>query len=65
VVSKEIGIAVNVDKTQYMVMYGEKNVGRSNNMRIDNRSFERVEEIKYLGRTLTIKIVFSKKLRAD
>ena len=27
--------------------------GRSQNMRIDNRSFERVEGFKYLGTTLT------------
>jgi len=31
----------------------------------DNSSFERVEEFKYLGNTLTIKILFRKKLRAD
>ena len=36
-----------------MVMSREKNVGRSHNMRIDNRSFEMVEEFKYLGTTLT------------
>jgi len=34
-------------------------------MKIDNRSFERVEEFKYLGTTLTIKILFRNKLRAD
>ena len=36
-----------------MVMSGDRNAGRSYNMRIDNRSFERVEEFKYLGTTLT------------
>ena len=51
--SKEIGLEVNVDKTKYMVMSQNQNAGRSQNMRIDNRSFERVEEIKYLGTTLT------------
>jgi len=33
-------------------------------MKIDNISIERVEEFKYLGTTLTIKILFRKKLRA-
>jgi len=32
---------------------------------IDKMTFERVEEFKYLGSTLTIKIIFRKKLRAD
>ena len=31
----------------------------------DNRSFERVEEFKYLGTNLNIKIPFRKKLRSD
>jgi len=30
-----------------------------------NSTFERVEEFKYLGTTLTKKIIFWKKLRAD
>ena len=34
-------------------MSGDQNAGRSQNMRIDNRSFERVGEFKYLGTTLT------------
>ena len=51
--SKEIGLEVNVGKTKYMVMSRDQNVGRSHNMRIDNRSFERVEEFKYLGTPLT------------
>jgi len=32
-----------------MVMSLDQNAGRSHNMKIDNRSFERVEEFKYLG----------------
>ena len=53
VASKETGREVNVDKTKYMVMSGDQNAGRSQNVRIDNRSLERVEEFKYLGTTLT------------
>ena len=65
VASKEIGLEVNTDKTKYMVMSGDRNAGRSHSMRIDNRSFERVEEFKYLGTTLTNQNLFGKKLRAD
>ena len=53
VASKETGLVVNVDKTKYMVMSRDQNAGWSHSMRIDNRSFERVEEFKYLGTTLT------------
>ena len=51
--SKEIGLDVNADKTTYMVMPRDQNAGRSHNMKTDNRSFEMVEEFKYLGTTLT------------
>jgi hypothetical protein len=50
--SKEIGLEVNADKSKYMVMSPDQNVGRTHNMKIDNSSFERVEEFNYFG-TLT------------
>jgi len=46
---KEIELEVSADKTKYMVTSRDQNAGRSHNMKIDNRSFERVEEFKYLG----------------
>ena len=36
-----------------MVMSRDQNAGRNHSMKIDNRSFERVDEFKYLGTTLT------------
>jgi len=36
-----------------MVMSRDQNAGRNHSVRIDNSTFERVEEIKYLGTTLT------------
>ena len=53
VASKKIRLEVNVDKTKYMVMSRDQNARRSHNIKIDNSSFERAEEFKYLGRTLT------------
>jgi len=38
-----------------MVMYRDQNGGRSHNKKTGNSSFERVEEFKYLGITLTNK----------
>ena len=46
VTSKEIGLEVNVDKTKCMVMSRDQNAGRSQNIRTENRFFERVEEFK-------------------
>jgi len=51
--SIEIGLEVNADKTKYMIMSRDQNAGRSHNMKADNRSFERLEEFKYLRTTLT------------
>jgi len=55
VASKEIGLEVNADKTKYMVTSRDQNAGRSHSMKTDNSSIERVEEVKYLGTTLTNK----------
>ena len=63
VASKEIGLEVNADKTKYMVMFHDQNAGRSHNMRIDNRSFEIVEELKYLGTTLTNQISIQEEIK--
>jgi UDP-galactopyranose mutase len=34
-------------------MAGDQDAGRSQSLKINNSSFERVDEFKYLGRTLT------------
>jgi hypothetical protein len=51
--SKEIGLAVNADNTKYIVMSWEHYAEQSHYIKIDNSSFEIVEEFKYLGTTLT------------
>ena len=53
VASKEIGLEVNANETMHMVMSRDQNAGRNHNMKTGNSSFERVEEFKYLGTTLT------------
>ena len=50
--SKETGLEVNADKTKYVVMSRDQNAGWSHNVKTDNISFERVEQFKYLGKTL-------------
>ena len=44
--TREIGLEVSADKTKYMVMSRDQNTGRIHSVRIDNSTFERVEEFK-------------------
>jgi hypothetical protein len=53
VASKEIGLKVNADKTKYKFMSRDQTAGRRHIMNIDNSSFERMKEFKYLGTNLT------------
>jgi hypothetical protein len=50
---KEIGLEVNGEKIKYMVMSGDQNAGQNHNIKLDYKSFERVEQFNYLGTTLT------------
>jgi len=47
-----------------MVMSQGQNAGQSHSMKIDNSSFERVEEFKYLGTTLTNQNSIQEEIRA-
>jgi len=49
----EIWLEVNADKTKYMAMYGDQNAGRSDSVKTDNSSFERVEQFRYWGTAIT------------
>ena len=53
VASKENGLEVSADKTKYMVMSRDQNAGPNHSVRMDNSTYERVEEFKYLGTALT------------
>jgi len=62
--SEETGLEVIADKTKYMVMSRDQNAGRSHNIKTDNSSFERVEEFKYLGTTLTDQNSIQKEIKS-
>ena len=47
--TRETGLEVSAVKTKYMVMSRDQNAGRIHSVKIDNNSFERVEEFEYLG----------------
>jgi hypothetical protein len=43
----------NAEKTKSVVMSRDKNAGQNHNVKINNKSFERMEQFEYLGTTLT------------
>jgi hypothetical protein len=51
VASKEIVLEVNIHETKYMVMSQDQNAGQSHNIKVVNKSFEVVEQLKYFGTT--------------
>jgi hypothetical protein len=52
IVSKEIDLEVNAEKTKYMVLPRNQNAGHNHNIKIGSKPFERVEEFRYLGTPL-------------
>jgi len=53
VASKETGLEVSAEKAKYMAMSRDQNAGQSHIIKIDNSTFERVDQFKCLGATLT------------
>jgi hypothetical protein len=51
--SKEVGLEVNAEKTKYMLLSHHQNAGKNHNMKIGDRSFENMAQLKYLGTTVT------------
>ena len=61
--NREIGLEVNADKTTYMVMSQDQNAARIHSVRIDNFTFEKMEEFKCLGKTLTNQNSFTEQFK--
>jgi hypothetical protein len=64
VVAGKVILEVNADETKYMVMSRDQNAGRILNIKNDNSSFERLEEFKCLGITLTNQNTIQKKIKS-
>jgi len=62
--TRETGLEVSADKTKYMVRSRDQNAGQNHSVRIDNSTFERVEEFKYAGTTLTIQNSIREELKS-
>ena len=63
--TREIGLEVSANKSNYMVTYRDQNAGRIQSVRIDNCAFEIMEVFKYFGTTLQNHNSLRKKLRTD
>jgi hypothetical protein len=51
--SKEIGLEIKVEKTKYMLLSRQQNVGQNRDIKIANRSFKNLSQFKYFGTTVT------------
>jgi hypothetical protein len=65
IVSKQIGLEVNAEKTKYVVMSRDQNAGQNVNTQIGNKSFVTVAQFKYLGTTLMNNNSIHEEIRED
>jgi hypothetical protein len=62
--SKEVGLEVNPEKTKCMLMLRCQKIGQKHSIKVANRSFEDVAELKYLGTTLTDQNYMHKEIKS-
>jgi hypothetical protein len=51
--SNEVGLEVKAEKTKYMLLSRHQNAGQNYDVKVVNKSFEKVAQFKYLGRSVT------------
>jgi hypothetical protein len=51
--SEEVGLEINTEKTKYMLLSYHQNAGKNHDIKIDNRFFENVAQLKNLRKTVT------------
>jgi ribosomal protein S2 len=61
--SKKVGLAVNTEKTTYMLLSHQQNAGQIYDIKIANRCFENVAKFKYLGTTTTNQNLIQEEMR--
>jgi hypothetical protein len=61
--SKEVGLEINVEKTKYRLLSHHQKVGRNQEIKIANRSFENVSQFKYLAMTVINQNLIQEKIK--
>jgi hypothetical protein len=61
--SKEAGLETNVEKTKYMLLSRYQNAVQNWDIKIANRSFENVSQLKNLGMTVTNQNLFQEEIK--
>jgi hypothetical protein len=51
--SMKVGLEINIEKTKYMLLSHHQNAGQNRDIKITNRLYENVSQLKYLGTTIT------------
>jgi hypothetical protein len=63
-VNKGVGLKVNPEKTNYMLMSHNQQTGQKNTIKIANRSFQGVAEFRYLRTTMTDQNCMHKEIKS-
>jgi hypothetical protein len=50
--SKEVGLEINVEKTKYMLLAHQQNVGQNQDIKVTTRLFENMSQFRYFGMTV-------------
>jgi hypothetical protein len=57
------GLEVNTEKTKYMWLSHHQNSGQNHDIKIGDRCFEKVEQFRYLGTTITNRNLIQEKIK--
>jgi hypothetical protein len=63
--SKEFGIEVNAEKTKCVLLSCHQNAGQNYDIKIDNRSFENVAQLRYFGTTVTSQNLIQEEIKRE
>jgi hypothetical protein len=61
--SNEVGLEVDVEKSEYVLVSWDQNAGQNRKIKIRNRSFENVSPLKNLGTTVTNQNLIQEKIK--